>query len=151
MPGFVSSSAALAGAGDCENDGTIVTPPSTNASSATTFTNCEIAGAILDGVIGRAVLAQGIVLGFQDFTITKVANGKSLTINGQLAVTTSDVGKRIAGKLTVVSSERGTFTVEFQRILMIGDGSVREGLLIFDLTDATHAQGRRHPHHVRRK
>jgi hypothetical protein len=137
IPGVGSASVAAAANG-CENDGTIQNSVgTTGAASSTTFTNCEIAGAVLDGTIGRAVLGSGIALAFQDFMITRIATGKSHAITGQLGVTSTDTGKRITGKLTIESSERGTFTIEFQRILLLGDGSVRQGILIFDLTDAS--------------
>jgi hypothetical protein len=134
VPG-VGSGAFAAGGLDCENDGTVETTPSPNA-QVTTFTNCEITGAILDGTIGRVVLGQGIALGFQGYRITRIKTGKSLTYDGQLSVVDAQLGKRINGTLTVMSSERGTFTLEFQRILLAGDGSVREGALIHDLTNA---------------
>ncbi len=137
VPGFGSSDAAAAAVGDCENDGTVETTAPGPNTSVTTFTDCEINGAVLDGQIGRAVLAQGVALAFQGFTITKLASGRTLTITGQLGVQSAQAGQRVAGKLTIVSSERGTFTIEFQRILIVGDGSVRDGILIYDLTDAS--------------
>ncbi|MCC6848152.1 MAG: hypothetical protein IT294_06580 [Deltaproteobacteria bacterium] len=129
---------ALAAAGECDNaEGSIATVGFGN-SSATTFTACRLGPAIVDGTIGRAVLAQGVVLGFDDFRVTHAETGETHTIDGQLGV--SDVqgtGKRIAGTLTVISSKRGSFTLLFQRILLAGDGSVRQGSLIYDLSKTT--------------
>jgi hypothetical protein len=138
VPGFGSANAfaAAAAAGDCENDGTIERVQF-NTQSATTFTNCEIGGAVLDGTIGRVVLGQGVALGFDGFMITRLKTGESHTFMGQLAITAEQLGKRVNGMLTVVSSERGTFMLEFQRILLTGDGSVRQGALMYDLTKTT--------------
>lgn len=137
VPGVGSASVAAA-ATDCENDGTIQTSVgTTGAATSTTFTNCQIKGAILDGTIGRVVLGSGFALSFQDYMITRIATGRSRTITGQLSVVNTDAGKRIDGKLTIDSSERGVFTIEFQRILIVADGSVRQGILFYDLTDAS--------------
>jgi len=133
VPGVGTASAFAAAAGDCENNGTIEQLQLTSQ-SATTFTNCEIQGAILDGTIGRLVLAQGVALGFDGFMITRLKTGESHTFTGQLMIVDERIGKRINGMLTVVSSKRGTFTLEFQRILLTGDGSVRQGTLMYDLT-----------------
>lgn len=135
VPGVGSSSVLIAG-GDCDNDGTVERVQA-GASSAASFTNCQIGGTILDGTISRAVLGQGVIVGFDGFEITRVKTGKSLTFNGQLGVATEQNGKRIVGNLTVSSSERGTFTIQFQRILLAGDGSVIQGQLIYDLTKVT--------------
>jgi hypothetical protein len=62
VPGVGSASALIAG-GDCDNDGTVERVQA-GASSAASFTNCQIGGAILDGTISRAVLGQGVVVGF---------------------------------------------------------------------------------------
>jgi hypothetical protein len=136
VPGVGSSSLVASAATGCDNDGSVVTMTGTSGSaSTTTFTSCEIGGTIFDGVIGRIVLGDGFTVGFQDFTITR--NGKTHGVSGQLGVTTSAEGRRISGKLTVDSSDRGTYTIEFQRILVIADGSVRQGLLVYDLSDAS--------------
>jgi hypothetical protein len=136
IPGIVSST--VAAAGDCENDGMIQNSVgTTGAASSTTFTNCEIGNAVLDGTIARVVFNAGIALGFQDFTIAKLGTDRSLAITGQLTVASTDAGKRLSGKLTIDSSKDGTFTIEFQRILLVGDGSVRQGMLIFDFTGAS--------------
>lgn len=134
LPGSGSASvlAATAAAGDCENDGTIE-----RVQFNTTFTNCEIGGAVLHGIISRVVLGQGVALGFDGFMITRLKTGESHTFTGQLAITDERVGERVNGMLTVVSSERGSFMLEFQRILLTGDGSVRQGTLMYDLTKTT--------------
>jgi hypothetical protein len=69
--------------------------------------------------------------------ITRLKTGESHTFTGQLAITDERLGKRVNGMLTVASSERGTFMLEFQRILLTGDGSVRQGALMYDLTKTT--------------
>lgn len=135
VPGIGSASASAAAA-PCENDGTVATTPVGNAQSVTTFTNCLIQGAILDGTTARAVLGQGVALGFQDFSITKVATGKTLNISGQLGVTAATNGKRIVGKLTV-TRPNGGFTLDLERILLTGDGSVRQGVLTLDFSQTT--------------
>lgn len=135
VPG-VGASSALIAAGDCDNDGTVERVQA-GASSAATFTNCQIGGAILDGTISRAVLGQGVVIGFDAFQITRVKTGKSLTFNGQLGVASEQNGKRLVGNLSVSSSERGSFTIQFQRILLAADGSVIQGQLTYDLTKVT--------------
>jgi hypothetical protein len=131
--------AAFAAAGECENDGTITTTPGTTANVSTaTFENCRLGGAIVDGTIGRAVLAQGVVVGFDEFRLTRVKTGETHTIDGQLGVSdVPGVGKRFAGTLNVTSSKRGSFTIQFQRILLTGDGSVNQGALIYDLSKTT--------------
>ena len=136
VPGIGSAGALAAAAGDCENDGTIdrVQFP---AQSTTTFTGCEIQGAIINGTISRVVLGQGVALGFDGFMMTRLKTSESHTFNGQLAIVDERVGKRVSGTLTITSSKRGTFTLEFQRILLIGDGSARQGALIYDLTKTT--------------
>ena len=137
VPGVGSANVAAA-AGDCENDGTITLFQGTGTSqSAATFMNCEIGGAVLDGTISRVVLGNGVALGFDGFMITRLKTGESHTFMGQLAITAERLGKRIDGVLTVVSSKRGTFMLEFQRILLTGDGSVRQGVLMYDLTKTT--------------
>jgi hypothetical protein len=135
VPGVGSADVAAA-AGDCENDGTIVLFQGPSQSAAT-FANCKIGGTVLDGTISRVVLGQGIALGFDGFMITRVKNGESHTFDGQLGITSEQLGKRIAGTLTVMSSKHGTFSLQFQRILLTGDGSVRQGALIYDLTKTT--------------
>lgn len=134
IPAF-GSGASAAGRIDCENDGTLETTE-TNAQSIATFTNCQIGGVILDGTVGRIVLGNGVVIGFQDYKTTRIKSGKSLAFSGQLGVLTGAEGKRVSGELTVVSSERGTFTMRFERILIVKDGTVRDGALIYDLTEA---------------
>ena len=137
VPGVGSANVAAA-AGDCENDGTITLFQGTGTSqSAATFMNCEIGGAVLDGTISRVVLGNGVALGFDGFMITRLKTGESHTFMGQLAITAERLGKRIDGVLTVVSSKRGTFMLEFQQILLTGDGSVRQGVLMYDLTKTT--------------
>jgi hypothetical protein len=135
LPGF-GSGVIAAGTSDCENDGTIESVQ-TNAQSLATFTNCQIDNVIFDGGLARVTFGQGVVLGFQELRLTRIKSGKSLTYTGQLGITESPAGKRLAGTLMVESSERGSFTVQFQRILIVKDGSVRGGQLIYDLTDAT--------------
>ena len=135
VPG-VGSASALIAAGDCDNDGT-VERVQTTASSAATFTNCQIRGAILDGTISRAVLGQGVVVGFDGFKITRVTTGESHTFNGQLSVGSEQAGKRLGGTLNVTSSKRGSYTLQFVRILLAGDGSVIQGELIYDLAKTT--------------
>jgi len=138
VPGVGSANAFAAAAGDCENDGTITLFQGTGTSqSAATFMNCEIGGAVLDGTISRVVFSNGVALGFDGFMITRLKTGESHTFMGQLAITDERIGKRINGMLTVVSSKRGTFMLEFQRILLTGDGSVRQGALMYDLTKTT--------------
>ncbi|MCC6767120.1 MAG: hypothetical protein IT293_20890 [Deltaproteobacteria bacterium] len=129
---------ALAAAGECDNaEGSIETVAFGN-SSAATFTNCRLGGAVVDGTIGRAVLAQGVVLGFDGFQVRRVKTGETHTIDGQLGVSdVPGVGKRIAGTLNADSSARGSFTILFQRILLAGDGSVRQGSLVYDLSKTT--------------
>ncbi len=134
IPAF-GGGAEAAGTPDCDNGGTVETS-GTTAQSIATFKNCQIGGVILDGTIGRITLGQGVVLGFQDYQTTRIKSGKSLTFSGQLGITFTDQGSRLAGTLTVVSSERGTFTLRFERILRVGDGSVRDGALIYDLSEA---------------
>lgn len=136
LPGVGSASASAAAAGDCENDGTVEIVVLPNSQTAT-FTNCEVGGTILDGTIGRAALAQGVVLGFDGFEITRIKTGESHTFSGQLGLTSEQLAKRLNGTLTVVSSKRGTYTLEFQRILLAADGSVRQGELIYDLSETT--------------
>jgi hypothetical protein len=135
VPGVGSASALIAG-GDCDNDGTVERVQA-GASSAASFTNCQIGGVILDGTISRAVLGQGVIVGFDGFAITRIKTGESHTFNGSLGVTNEQVGKRIVGTLNVVSSERGSYTLQLQRILLAGDGSVIQGSLIYDLTKTT--------------
>jgi hypothetical protein len=135
VPGVGAASALLA-AGDCDNDGTVERVDNRTASAAT-FTNCQIGGTILEGTISRALLGQGVVIGFDAFQITRTKTGKSLTFNGQLGVTSENAGKRLAGNVSITRSEGGSFTVQFQRILLAGDGSVIQGQLIYDLTKAT--------------
>jgi hypothetical protein len=136
VPG-VGASSAFAAAGECENDGTIQVQPGTNANTSVLFTDCEIDGDIIDGTIGRVVLAQGVVLGFDAFTITHLKNGESHSFSGQLAIVNEQAGKRLNGTLTVASSKRGTFTIQFTRILLTGDGSVRQGDLVYDFSKTT--------------
>ena len=136
VPGVGTANALAAGSGPCENDGSIDTNEFGNSSSAS-FGNCEIGGVIFDGVISRAVLAQGVVIGFDGFQITHIKSGEVHTVNGTLALTAEQNGKRLNGKLTVDSSTRGTFTIQFERILLAGDGSVLQGRLIYDLSKTT--------------
>jgi hypothetical protein len=133
VPGVGAANALAAGTGPCDNDGSIDTNQFGNSSSAS-FGNCRIGGVIFDGVISRAVLAQGVIIGFDGFSITRVKSGESHTINGQLGVANEAEGKRIAGKLTITSSKRGTFTMQLERILLAGDGSVLQGRLIYDVS-----------------
>lgn len=131
VPGVGSNAAAAAG--ECDNtDGSIETVNTGNTSAAA-FTNCRLGPAIFDGVISRAILAQGVVIGFDDFKLTRVKTGEQHTINGQLGVTDSQGVRRFAGTLNVTSSTRGSFTIQFQRITF-GGGSAIAGSLIYDLS-----------------
>jgi hypothetical protein len=134
--GSASASALAAGTGPCDNDGSIDTNDA-GASSIASFGNCQIGDVVFDGVISRAVLGQGVVIGFDGFTITRVKSGESHAISGQLGLASEREGKRISGKLTITSSERGTFTLQFERILLAGDGSVLQGRLIYDVSKTT--------------
>jgi hypothetical protein len=138
VPGIGGASAFAAAGPDCDNDGTVETSPNTNGNTVVlTFTNCQVGGGILDGQIGRLVLSDRFVLAFGDFKITRLKTGTSLTFNGQLGIAAENQGTRINGTLNVESSENGAFTVEFTRILVIGDGSVRQGTLDYDFTKST--------------
>ncbi len=140
IPGVGSASieSAATTASPCENDGTIQTSiGTTGAASTVTFTNCQIKGSIFDGVVARVALGSGFELSFQDFMITHLKTGKSITHNGQLSVTFTNNGKLISGTLNNDSTARGMFSTEFQRILMAADGSVVQGILIYDLTNAS--------------
>ena len=56
--------------------------------------------------------ANGVVLGFEGYQITRIKTGKSLTFTRPARRRRpQQLGKRIIGTLTVVSSERGTFTL----------------------------------------
>ena len=139
VPG-IATGADAAAVGDCENNGTVETVDN-RTSSAATFTNCEIGGAILDGTISRAVLGSGVALGFDGFQITRKKTGEMHTVNGTLAVTaetsTQGTAKRLNGTLSITSSQRGSFTFQLQRVLLLGDGSVRQGTLLYDLSKTT--------------
>jgi len=140
IPGVAGASAfaaAVTPAPECDNDGTIVVQPTTNNAIIVTFTNCQIGGAILDGQIARVNVADGFALGFGDLEITRVATGKSLTFNGQLSVRKETLGARINGTLNVESSNAGAFSINFTRILLTGDGSVRQGTVEYDLSKTT--------------
>ncbi len=132
IPGIGGAEAA--GTTECENDGT-VNVDQNNAQAIVAFENCEIGGIILDGTVARVTLANGELLGFDALTITRIKTGRSLTYTGQLAVNTSDLGKRLSGSLTVESEERGSFTLRFTRVLIVS-GSPRDGSLLIDLADA---------------
>jgi len=132
IPGFGGAEAA--GTTDCENDGT-VDVQSNGAQAVAAFVNCEIGGIVLDGAVSRVIFGQGEVLAFDAFTITRIKTGRSLAFSGQLAVTSSQEGKRASGTLEVDSSARGSFTLRFTRVLLIG-GSPRDGDLLIDLADA---------------
>lgn len=137
IPG-VGSASATAAASSCDNDGTIQTSVGTTGASTTvTFTNCQLGESVFNGTVGRVVLGSGIALSFQDFMITHLVTGKSITHNGQLTITTTNNGKLISGTLMNDSTVRGMFTTEFQRILRVADGSIRAGVLIYDLTNAS--------------
>lgn len=142
VPG-VASGASAAAVGDCENGGTVETID-TGTSSAATFTNCQIKGAILDGTISRAVLGSGVALGFDGFRTTRIKTGEMHTLNGTLSVTaetsTQGTAKRLNGTLNVMSSKRGSFTLTFQRVLLLGDGSVRQGMVLYDLSKTTNGK-----------
>jgi hypothetical protein len=128
-----SASAAAAAARDCENaDGTAV-----RNRNVVTFTTCQIGGVILDGAIGRLVFPDRIVVAFDSYKITRIKSGKSRTFNGTIPIVSELDGKRLTGTLDVVSSAHGPSTLEFLRILVAADGSVRQGSLIFDLTNST--------------
>jgi hypothetical protein len=135
VPGVNGSAVTAAGTADCENDGTVETQIF-QASSITTFTDCEVGGVVLDGEVFRNTIGQGLVIGFDGYRITRIKTGASLTFGGQLTVVDTQLGQRVNGTLTVTSSERGTFTLELQRILLVENGSVRDGSLIYDFTDA---------------
>jgi hypothetical protein len=138
VPGIGGASAFVAAGPDCENDGTVVQQPSTNGNAVVlTFTNCQVGGGILDGQIGRLVVSDRLVLAFGDFKVTRVKTGKSHTFNGQLGIADERLGTRINGTLNVESTEHGAFTIDFTRILVIGDGSVRQGTLDYDFTKST--------------
>jgi hypothetical protein len=130
------TAAAAPGPPDCDNDGTVERQTGTNF-AVVTFTNCEIGGAILDGQIGRVVVSDRLQLGFSDFKITRAKAGKSITFNGQLDIANETLGTRINGTLDVDSSEHGSFSLTFTRILVTADGSVRQGTLDYDLTKST--------------
>lgn len=134
VPGV--SSNAFAAAGGCDNDGTIDVNTTPSVSSAT-FTNCRLGPAILDGTIARATFAQGIVLSFDGLQVKRVKTGEVHTINGQLGVVDNQGTKRIAGTLNVTSSKRGSFTIQLQRVVLAGDGSVIDGFVIYDLSKTT--------------
>ncbi len=139
VPG-IASGASAAAVGDCENGGTVQVFNGTGASSSAHFTNCEIKGAIVDGTIARAVLGAGVVLGFDGFMITRKKTGEMHTVNGQLGVLSETQGKRLGGTLTIMSSKRGTFTLELQRVLVAADGSVRQGTVLYDLSKTTNGK-----------
>ncbi|MEO6029046.1 MAG: hypothetical protein ABIR79_19445 [Candidatus Binatia bacterium] len=131
VPGIGAGAGAAAGA--CENDGTIETSQAGEISSAT-FNECQIQGAILNGTISRAVFSQAAVVALDGFRITRIKTGKTLSFSGQLGLTVVPGGKRLVGTLTVTTESFGTFTIRFERILLAGDGSVRQGRLLYDLT-----------------
>ena len=137
MPGIGAGAAAAAG--ECENDGTIETLQS-GATSAATFNECQIQGAILNGTISRAVFSQAAVVALDGFQVTRIKTGKTLSFSGQLSLTVVTGGKRLVGTLTVTTESFGTFTIQFERILLAGDGSVRQGRLIYDLTKSDSEQ-----------
>jgi hypothetical protein len=136
IPGIGGASAFAAAGPDCDNDGTVQLQQSNNA-VVLTFTNCQIGGNILDGQISRVVLGDRFALGFEDFEITRTKTGRSLTFDGQLGIADENQGTRINGTLAVASSEGAAFSLNFTRILLIGDGSVRQGTLDYDLTKTT--------------
>jgi hypothetical protein len=141
IPGVGTASvdeAATTAPKPCDNDGTIVTSVgTTGAASTVTFTNCQLKESVFNGVVGRVALGSGFGLSFQNFMITHLLTGKSITHNGQLTVTFADTGKIISGKLDNDSTARGMFSTEFERILIATDGSIVQGILIYDLTNAT--------------
>jgi len=137
VPGIGAGAAAAAG--ECENDGTIETLQS-GATSAATFNECQIQGAILNGTISRAVFSQAAVVALDGFQVTRIKTGKTLSFSGQLSLTVVTGGKRLVGTLTVTTESFGTFTIQFERILLAGDGSVRQGRLIYDLTKSDSEQ-----------
>lgn len=137
VPGIGGGSAAVAGTPECDNvDGSVETFE-TPGSSGATFDNCVIGPVILDGTVSRANFAQGTALGFDGYRITRVKNGKSLTYDGTLALTNQQAGRRMNGTLEVTSSELGVITLQLERILVVADGSVRDGFLRYDLTEVT--------------
>jgi hypothetical protein len=133
IPGIGGAEAA--GSADCENDGT-VNVDGNDGTTIAAFENCEIGGIILDGAVARITLAQAVVVGFDGLTITRIKTGKSLTYSGQLALGDSQDGKRLSGMLKVDSDDRGSFELRFTRVLIIANGSPRDGELVIDLADA---------------
>jgi hypothetical protein len=132
LPGIGGAEAA--GTPECENDGT-VNVDGNDGTTIAAFANCEIGGIILDGAVARANLAQAAVVGFDALTITRIKTGKSLTYSGQLALGDSAAGKRLSGTLKVDSDERGSFTLRFTRVLIVANGSPRDGDMLIDLAD----------------
>ncbi len=138
IPGIGGASVSAAAPGDCENAGTVEQQGGTTGSAIVlTFTNCQIKGAILDGQIGRLVLNDRLTLAFGKFKITRLKTSESLTFNGQLTIANETQGTRVNGSLNVDSSKVGAFSLNFTRILITGDGSVRQGTLDYDLADTT--------------
>ena len=138
IPGIVAASVSEAAPGDCENSGTVEQQGGTTGSAIVlTFTNCLIKGSILDGQAGRLVLNDRLTLAFSKLKITRQKTNKSLTFNGQLTFASETQGTRINGTLDVDSSELGAFSLNFTRILITGDGSVRQGTLDYDLSKTT--------------
>jgi len=127
--------AEAAGTPECENDGT-VNVVETDTQTIAAFVNCALDGDILDGAVARRTLANAVVVGFDALTITRIKTGRSLTFSGQLALGDSDAGKRLSGTLKVESEARGSFTLRFTRVLIIANGSPRDGDLLIDLADA---------------
>ena len=138
IPGIGGAGVSAAAPGDCENSGTVEQQGSTTGAAVVlTFTNCQIKGAILDGQVGRLVSNDRLTLAFSNFKITHLKTNKSLTFNGQLGFASETQGTRINGTLDVDSSVVGAFSINFTRILLLGDGSVRQGMLDYDLTKTT--------------
>lgn len=133
IPG-IGDGAGAAAIEECEDGGT-VNVDQTSAQSIAAFTDCEIGGVILDGAASRVTFGNGEVIAFDALTITRIKTGRSLTFSGQLAVTTSQAGRRVSGALKVESETRGSFELRFTRVLLVG-GSPRDGDLLIDLADA---------------
>jgi hypothetical protein len=138
VPGIGGGSALVAGTPECDNDEGVAEIVDTPNTSAATFDNCMIGAVILDGTISRATLGQGVAVGFDGYRITRVANGRSFTYDGTLALSNEQLlGRRLNGTLQVTSSELGDLGVQFERILIVANGSARDGFLRYDLTDTT--------------
>lgn len=126
--------AEAAGTTECENDGTVQVDQH-RAQAIAAFTNCEIGGVILDGAVSRVTFGNGQVIAFGALMITRIKTGNALTFSGQLALGDSQAGTRLSGTLTVDSSVHGSFTLRFTRVLIVADGSPRDGELLIDLAD----------------